>query len=248
MEKKTILLVEDDGMVRNAIRGVLEYEYDILEASTYLEAVDHLKNHIDLALVDYVLPGRHNGLDIIKALREVNPGLPVILMTAYSTEDLAIKAIKAGVTDYIKKPPNFKYLKWSLLRIFEGSRNGEDYPEGVESRDVFVIDCIVAFIENNCTEELTLDKLANMAGMNKFKFCRVFKERFGVGYTSYLNKLRIKKAAELLGGSILGITEIACFVGYGSVDHFIRVFKATYGVSPREYRKIKKQETISPLP
>lgn len=56
MGRKSIFLVDDDAVVRDMIRGVLEREYDVFEASTCLEAINQSKNRIDLALIDYVLP------------------------------------------------------------------------------------------------------------------------------------------------------------------------------------------------
>lgn len=76
-----------------------------------------------------------------------------------------------------------------------------------------------------------------MACMNIYKFSKTFKERIGQSLPSYLNSIRIKKAAELLKNPDLSITEIAYFVGFGSVEHFIRIFKEVYGVSPKEYRR-----------
>lgn len=149
MGKKTILLVEDDGAVRELLRGGLERNYNILEASGCSEAKKQLSNHIDLALVDYYLPDS-NGLDVLKAIREVKHGVPFILMTAYSTESLAIKALRAEVTDYIKKPLSFVYLKGKLSEILDGKKDG-GHPETVSSREVFIADSIAAFIEDNYT-------------------------------------------------------------------------------------------------
>ncbi|MCL4475544.1 MAG: hypothetical protein M1508_04860 [Nitrospirae bacterium] len=55
MEKKTILLVEDDGVLRDLIKEALEMVYKVLAASSYSEAMKHLNNGIDLALIDYSL-------------------------------------------------------------------------------------------------------------------------------------------------------------------------------------------------
>jgi transcriptional regulator GlxA family with amidase domain len=85
--------------------------------------------------------------------------------------------------------------------------------------------------------ELTLDKLARLACMNRFSFCRAFKERFSQSFISYVNSIRLKNAGELLKDSRTSITEIAFSVGYRNSGHFNRVFKAIYKMSPREYRR-----------
>ncbi len=202
MGNKTILLVDNDALTRDMIRTVLEREHTILVSSKCSEIKRRLAEPLDLALVDYVLPDG-NGFDALKELRRAKPVLPVILMTAYSTENLAIKALRAGVTDYIKKPFSFNYLGEKLSEIFEGKKN-EEHAETVESQDVFIIDGIAVIIEDKYTEAFTLDRLAGMAGMNKFKFCRIFKKRHGVSYTSYLNDVRIRNAAHLISGTTKG--------------------------------------------
>ena len=105
------------------------------------------------------------------------------------------------------------------------------------SREEFILDGIATFIENNYSDNVTRDRLAKRACMNKCKFSKVFNKRFGRNIKDYLNNIRMKKAAELLDNRDLRITDIALSVGFGSIEHFTRVFKKTYNLSPREYRK-----------
>ncbi len=241
MAKKCVLLVDDDALMRDVIKIALGREqYDVLEASDYSEAVGQLNKPVDLALIDYVLPER-DGLDVLKAIRQAKPELPVILMTAYGNEDLVMKAAKSGAADYIKKPFTPANLTRKLSEIL-GTTSANGHCESVKTREEFIIDGMRLYIDEHCMEDLTLEKLAEMAGMNRFKFSRCFKERCGQCFTSYLNSTRVKRAAELLKNPYLTITEIAYFVGYNSVVHFERVFKELKGISPREYRKHPKQQ------
>jgi YesN/AraC family two-component response regulator len=234
--KKTILLVEDDDVVRDMIKGALEKDYHILEASTCSQAIPQIEEPLDVALVDYNLPDS-DGFDVLKSIREVKPDLPVIFMTAYSTESLAIKALRAGVTEYMKKPLSFVYLFEKLSEILEGKRCGE-HPESVESREEFIMDCTAAFIEDHYGEDLTRDTLAERARMERHQFSRAFNRRFGRNVRSYLNNVRLSRAADLLRNSAdLSITHVAARVGYGSTFHFERSFKRVYGMTPGEYRR-----------
>ncbi len=234
--KKTILLVEDDGAMRDLIKGALESKYNILEAAGCSGALKQIRKSIDLALIDYSLPDG-DGLEILEEIRNANPSVPVIMMTAYSTENLAINSFRSGATDYLRKPFTFAYLRGKLSEILEGNKNGDE-PEREASREVFIIDCIAAFMEENYAEELTLDMLADKACMNRNKFGSAFKARCGRNFRPYLNTVRCRKAAELLfNKSETNISEIAYSVGYGSVDHFIREFRKAYGIPPGAYRK-----------
>ena len=234
MKRKAILLVEDEAVVRDMIRGALEREYDVLEASTYSEALRQLTHHIDLALVDYSLPDG-DGFEVLKAVREARPSLPFILMTGYGSEHVVTKALRVGVTDYIKKPLSFSYLMKRLSELL-GMNLGNTFWKDTVTREEFIMDGIAAYIEDRSREDLNLDKLARMVCMSRFNFCRAFKVRFGLSFISYLNSIRVKKAARLLDDPNLTITEIATFVGYESVSHFGRVFRKVYGVSPTAFR------------
>ncbi len=235
VDRKTILLVEDDGILRDLIKGALDLRYNVLEAPTCSEAMKKIRQPVDLALIDYSLPDG-NGLDILEEIREADPALPVIMMTAYSTENLAINSFRSGATDYLRKPFTFAYLMGTLSEILEGKKNRRQQDRAA-SRDVFTIDCIAAFIEMNYEAHLTRDKLAARARMDKYRFSKVFNDRFGQGLKPYLNAVRTRKAVELLQNRELDITQIAFSVGYGSVSHFCRVFKDSYGLSPAVYRE-----------
>jgi DNA-binding NtrC family response regulator len=102
-----VLIVEDDELVRSFLRTAIESTARVLEAHDVEEALRILKGRgpgpIDLMLLDYVLPGR-SGLDLLKITTRHWPRIPVILMTAFGSEDLAVQAFRDGVRDYLKKP------------------------------------------------------------------------------------------------------------------------------------------------
>jgi two-component system, response regulator YesN len=235
MEKKTILIVDDDAQIRSLLRSSLEKHYIVLEASGYFEAIRLLQYPFDLALIDYLLPDR-DGFEVVKILREVYPTLPVIIMTGHTDENLVIKAIRRDVTDYIKKPLDLKYLRKRLSEMFAEVRDPQKY-EGVETREYYVLDGIASYIEASYMQDLNLEKISKMACMSRFRFCRAFKERFGKSFISYLNTVRIRKASELLRKPNYSIQEISYDVGYRNAGHFNRVFKTVHKISPREYRK-----------
>ncbi|TAL26647.1 MAG: response regulator transcription factor [Nitrospirae bacterium] len=241
MQKKSILLVEDDAGVRITLRELIEQEYIVLEASNYTEAVNQLKNSVDLALVDYVLPDV-DGFELINTIRKLKPSLPVIIMTGFSTESVMMKAVKTGVTDYIKKPLNLAHLKRRLSYLLEGKKE-DVYSENVETREGFIIEGIVRYIDEHYMKGMSLTELSEKVCMNKFKLCKSFKEKTGCGIKSYLNSVRIKNASELLKSDNLNITEIACFVGFENIVSFYRAFRGIYGVSPKEYRENSKKAT-----
>ena len=113
---KYILLVEDDSLVRGFLKAALNGKYKILEASECKDVIKLLRNPIDLAIVDYILPDT-NGFEVIELLRERKPKLPVIMITGYGNEDVAIHAIRSKANDYLKKPIDLEYLNNRLSEI-----------------------------------------------------------------------------------------------------------------------------------
>ena len=114
--------------------------------------------------------------------------------------------------------------------------------ERIETREHYVLDGIASYIEANFTQEMNLERIAKMACMSRFRFCRAFKEKFGKSFVSYLNAVRIHKASELLKNYHYRIIDISYCVGFRNVGHFDRVFKTLCKVSPREYRKRLRAE------
>lgn len=142
MEKKTVLLVEDDALVRDMLRSAFEMEYNVLEASGCSEAAGLLQNPIDIALIDYMLPDG-DGFDVLKSVREVKPNLPIIMMTAYSTEGIVIRALRAGAAEYIKKPLVLAHLRRKVSDIL-GGKKGEELTERSVTNEEFLLDSIAA--------------------------------------------------------------------------------------------------------
>jgi DNA-binding NtrC family response regulator len=101
----TILIVDDDPQLRQSFEKLLTDEgYTVQTASTGEASLAMVQEHIpDLVIMDVRLPGM-SGLEAFQAIHEVEPKLPVIVMTAFSTTDTAIEATKLGAFDYVLKP------------------------------------------------------------------------------------------------------------------------------------------------
>src|SRR2546427_8459413 len=101
-----ILIVDDEEVLRDVLEAVLRREdFDVVMAATGEHALAILDedDNIDLVILDIMLPGI-SGIDTLRALRIANPSLPVIVITAYSSIDGAIEAMKHGAFHYIPKP------------------------------------------------------------------------------------------------------------------------------------------------
>jgi two-component system, sensor histidine kinase ChiS len=109
---KTILVADDDPMVRDIIRLVLEESYSVIDAEDGLSALEIIKDRLpDLIICDIKMP-RMTGCKLLKTVKKDQTlnHIPVILMTGQGSEDVLVDGMGAGADDYISKPFNFKEL------------------------------------------------------------------------------------------------------------------------------------------
>lgn len=116
----TILLIDDEVSIRRTLKEILEFEkYQVLEASDGFSAIDIFKKStIDIVLLDIKMP-KMDGLEVMEFLQEINPEVPVIMISGHGTIDTAVEAVKKGAFDYISKPPDLNRLLITLRNAQE---------------------------------------------------------------------------------------------------------------------------------
>ncbi|MBR4668751.1 MAG: helix-turn-helix transcriptional regulator [Butyrivibrio sp.] len=109
------------------------------------------------------------------------------------------------------------------------------YEDDVMRRMIMVTD----YIKNNLTsDDLSQGAMAQMAGISRDYFSRIFKNITGMNYSKWLNMIRLEKATELLSNKRMSLTEVAMLSGFQSIPSFNRVFHEDRGMSPGEYRTL----------
>lgn len=128
--RHTVLIVDDDLNVLEVIDARLSSNgFRVLKASGAEKAIDILQNeHIDLMISDMKMPGM-GGLDLFSEVREFNPDLPVIFLTAYGSIPDAVSAVKAGAVDYLAKPFDGHELLRKLREILKNVSPGQKPPQ-----------------------------------------------------------------------------------------------------------------------
>jgi DNA-binding NtrC family response regulator len=122
MAKPTILVVDDEALIRWSITERLRAEgYEVLEAETGAAALEQLPEGVDLALLDYRLPDT-DGVTVLRRIKEVDPDILVILLTAFATVDTAVEAMKIGAYHVANKPFNLDELVAMVQRALETTR------------------------------------------------------------------------------------------------------------------------------
>ena len=97
---------------------------------------------------------------------------------------------------------------------------------------------VCGYIDEHCTENLTLDDAASYSGFSKYHFTRLFKQFTGSTFYKYLNQKRITRAERSLTDMSLSVTDVAMASGFSSMSAFIRMFKIMKGCTPSEFRRM----------
>lgn len=122
MQAPTVLVVDDEQLVRWALASRLTDEgYHVLEAETATAALARMREGADLVLLDYRLPDS-DGLSVLKQIKDISPDTLVILLTAHSSVDTAVEAMKQGAYHYASKPFNVDEVMLLVEKALETTR------------------------------------------------------------------------------------------------------------------------------
>ncbi|PLX80768.1 MAG: DNA-binding response regulator [Desulfuromonas sp.] len=123
MASEKILIVDDEEGMRKLLGRILvKNGYDTVSAPSAEEALRLVEaDQFDLVITDIKMPGM-DGLQLLQELKAFNPGLPIIVITAYGTVESAVQALRAGAYDYITKPFENDEIRLTVAKTFERER------------------------------------------------------------------------------------------------------------------------------
>lgn len=102
-----------------------------------------------------------------------------------------------------------------------------------------IIKKVCSYVDENLSCDISLETAADFAGVSSFYLSKLFKEEKGETFINFISDKRLEKSRQLLEQTELSIKEITAEVGYNDQNYFSRIFKNKYGLSPKEYRKVK---------
>jgi len=136
VNKKSILIVDDEESIRVSLEAILKKQYYVNTAETGLKALKMLQNdHYDLTLSDIKMDDM-NGIALLKKVKEKFPKIPVLLMTGYSSLNTAIEALRLGASDYLIKPCVKKIVFESIDRCLKNNsqKNTEELTQKFQEK------------------------------------------------------------------------------------------------------------------
>ncbi len=220
-----VLVVDDDDSVREALSLALSATYVVHAVATGAAALGVLHTHgIAAIILEAVLQEEH-GLDLIGQFRALSKA-PILLVTGFGSEELAVRALRARVGDYLKKPVSIPALQAALERLLT-----RDDPVTQARRQ----------LDQGLGKGFRAMELAGRFGLSEAHLRRLFRATYGKTPRRYLVEARMQRAAELLRTTRMAIRAIAREVGYPSLGTFDRNFKRIHTMMPSAYRRANRK-------
>jgi len=243
-----VLLVEDNEDFRFYLKDNLSFFYKIVEASNGKEGWQKaLALHPHLIVSDINMP-EMDGKELCEKLKsdQRTKHIPVILLTALTTEEDQLKGLEIGANDYMTKPFNFEILHskiknlLTLHKTFKKTYSRQisiPSPEmEIESEDMKFLNTALLYIEENLhNSQLSVEDLSKHMAMSRVSLYKKFLKVTGKTPVDFIRSVKLEKAIVLLEKSNKTISEICYMVGFSTPNYFAKAFKAKYNVLPSEY-------------
>lgn len=243
-----MLIIEDNADMRLFIKNEFLDHYSFSEAKNGMEGVDKAVKEIpDVIICDIMMP-EIDGYEVCRTLKqdERTSHIPIIMLTAKSSEQHTIDGLESGADDYIAKPFSSAILRARIKNLIN-SRNvlrkkfikepfapiQELSPSKVDER---LFKKAYEIVEKNLNNpDFEVLDFARELGMSRTQLYRKINAISGQSVKEFIRIIRLKKAAELLLKREKNISEVAFTVGFNSLSYFTTSFTEYFGMNPTKY-------------
>ena len=247
--EKTVLVVEDNEDFSHFLSQELGRIYNkVLTAKDGIEgAMMAEAENPDIIVSDVMMP-RMNGTDMCRRIKEniETSHIPIILLTAWSTDEGRAAGYKAGADAYIAKPFDMEVLLARISNLLEKQEKRQrDFSHSISLDPKTVTDSspdedflkeVIACIEKNIdNSEYTIDSLSIDVVMSRMSLYRKMKSLTGQTPADFIRTVRLKTAAKLLKEEKCTVSEACYRTGFASPQNFAKHFKEMFGVLPSQY-------------
>jgi len=249
--RSTLLLVDDSKDITWLISRNLSESYNILEASSAIQAMEIIKEKTpDLIITDIVMPGI-SGLEFVKEIKggTYTKHIPVIIVSAKITNNEQSEGYNIGADAYLTKPFSPQLLVSIVNRLLRNKIELRDYYKSAKStyevtdgklmhtEDQALLKKVITIINDNVeNDDLRPAFIAEQLNMNVRSFYRYFKNVSSLAPSDFIKDFRLKHAAKLLLTTKLSVQEVIYKTGFSNKSYFYREFNRKFEMTPKEYR------------
>jgi signal transduction histidine kinase/ligand-binding sensor domain-containing protein/DNA-binding response OmpR family regulator len=244
-----VLLVENSSDFRKLLKSNLEPLFSVIEAPNGVAGYEMAINKNPNIIISDVLMPAMNGIELCKKIKsnQAVTHIPVIFLTAKTSDTERAEGYRAGADSYITKPFNLNTLLARMEALLEQQKRVEERikeqknPINGHSHsaqdETFLINARNVIEENLSNPDFTVKMMAKKLSMSNSMLYRKISERLDINPNTFIRKMRMMKAAELLEEDNLTISEVASLCGFKDVSYFGVTFKKDYGFTPSQYQK-----------
>ena len=259
----TILIAEDNPELRTIVKELFVQHYKVLECENGLTAWNAATEQIpDLIISDVMMP-EMDGFTLCSRLKtdERTSHIPVILLTAKSSQNDQVSGLENGADIYITKPFSTKILELNVRNLLAARELLKEKfsrqittaelqpPSTEETNNVFVntvdkefLTRLINIIEDHIEDpDFGVEKLARKVAMSPPVLYKKIKAVSNMSVNEFVKSLRLKKAAQLLTQTDMTVYEVSYNVGYNDWKYFSREFKKQFGTSPGKFAGLEKK-------
>lgn len=243
--KPKILVIEDNEDMRRYLYGILNQDYNVILASDGQEGIDKAVKNVPAVVISDVMMPKADGYEVAAKLKNniITQDVPIILLTAYDSDEQRLSGYRAGADSYIVKPFNADTLKARIKNLMEKHNKSVEKqkdplfnPERTYGdQQLEFISSIRQFFESNMQASVSIDDLCSHLGVSKPKLYRMLKEITDYSPVDIMNLIKLRKAVSLMLNERKTISEAAYETGFNSPSYFTKLFVRYYGEKPSDY-------------
>ena len=253
--KYKILIVEDDGSIKDYLFDVLKEDYQLITAENGEKGLEQaIKELPDCIITDVMMPVM-DGIEMCNKIKnnDQTNSIPVIMLTARTSIEHRIEGLQAGADSYLPKPFNIDHLKVRINKLielrrvikgkYEDREKREENTTAIKSFDEKFLEKLETIVREQLSDtDLSVETISEKIGISRSQLQRKLKQLTNQNPSEYIKTTRLKYAAALLSSKKLTISEVTYAAGFSSLSHFSNSFKEYYGMSPTRYVEINSEE------
>ena len=251
-----VLIVEDNTELRHYLSDSLRNFYKVTEAADGNAGWQKaLSSHPNLIISDISMPYM-DGITLSKKLKgdKRTNHIPIILLTALTSQANLLEGLETGASDYLTKPFDFEVLNLKIRNLLKlNSSLKETYTKQfkvlrndveIESSSEIFLKSVVSYVEENMNNvRFSVDELSHHFNMSRGTLYYKILELTGLPPVEFMRTIKLDKAVIMLEKSDLSVSQIAYATGFATPHYFTKSFKAKFNVLPKDYRKkVKAKE------
>ena len=254
-KKYRVLVIDDNDDIREFLTVKLSPYFEVITAVDGNEGIKRSVNEDpDLIICDVMMPGM-NGFELTKMLKDnfETCHIPVILLTAYVSDEHHTEGVEAGADAYISKPFSMKHLMLQINKLLEkrellhkhysgsvvideNAAEEADESTRLPEKDIQFMRLVEELLAKHIADpDFSVDDFAAMTNTGRTLFFKKIKSLTGHSPNEFIRYRRMKMAAELLKTYKYNVSEVSYMVGINDPFYFSKCFKAQFGCSPSKY-------------